>query len=195
MDFIDSSSRSKEGFSIIEILVVLSIISILIGVTLNRFTGQTSQKIHQADVESAINFLTLARAKANSGESDICRLTTESLYRIEVRLRDSNSLEYKHICYPTFSPIDLGGLSTPTPITGQMSVISTVSRFDVSSAIDVSSATIASFTRKGTTITNAKLQVTTSDRTPYNTCIQVCDTGSIVQRPVLCAAMPANVCN
>lgn len=190
MDFIDSSTRSKNGFTIIEILVVLSIISIFVGITLNRFTGQSSEKIHKANVDSTVDFLTIARAKASSGESDACPQTTESLYQIQVELKDTTSLIMKYVCTPTFSVVDTANL--PSPFNGQVSKITTTSILSTSPVVN---PVIVTYTRKGATITGADLQVSTSDKTPYNTCIRACDTGSIVQQSVLCSAMPANACN
>lgn len=187
MNFTNSSTRSKQGFTIIEILVVLSIISIFVGITLNRFTGQSSEKIHKANVDSTVDFLTIARAKASSGESDACPQTTESLYQIQVELNDSTTLIMKYVCTPTFSVADTANL--PTPFKGQVSQITKTSIMSATNPV------IVTYTRKGATITGADLQVSTSDKTPYNTCIRVCDTGSIVQQSVLCSAMPTNACN
>lgn len=183
----NSPTRSKHGFTIIEILVVLSIISIFVGITLNRFTGQSAEKIHKENVDSTVDFLTIARAKASSGESDSCPQTTESLYQIQVELNDTTTLIMKYVCTPTFSVADSTNL--PTPFKGQ------VSKITKTSILSATNPVIATYTRKGATITGADLQVSTSDKTPYNTCIRVCDTGSIVQQSVLCSAMPSNACN
>jgi len=182
----DSSTQSKNGFTIIEILVVLSIISIFVGMTLNRFTGQSSEKIHKANVDAMVDFLTLARAKASSGESDTCPQTTESLYQIQVELKSSTSLIMRYVCLPTF-PVN-GATVTPTPFDSQVSKATTTSSL---SAVGIASPIIVTYTRKGVTTTGADLQISTSDKTPYNTCIRICDTGSIVQTQNTCDSAAA----
>ncbi|MEI6327265.1 MAG: type II secretion system protein [Candidatus Roizmanbacteria bacterium] len=195
MHVIDSPTCPKNGFTIIEILVVLAIISIFIGFTLNRFTGQSSEKIHKANVDSTVDFITIAKAKASSGESNTCPQTTESLYQILVQLKTSTTLSMNYICTPTFSVAD--PLNLPTPFLVQQSRVTNTSIMTTS---DLANPIIATFTRKGVTMTGSDLQISTSDKTPYNTCIRVCDTGSIVQTQYTCGsaqgiAWSATACN
>ena len=181
-----SKKNSVSGFTLIEIVVVLSIISLFVGFTLNRFSGQTSEKIHKANVDAMVDFMTLARAKASSGESDTCSQTTESLYQIQVELKSSASLIMRYVCLPTF-PVN-GATVTPTPFDSQTSKVTKVS---ILSAVGVASPVIVTYTRKGVTTTGADLQISTSDQTPYNTCIRICDTGSIVQTQNACDSAAA----
>jgi prepilin-type N-terminal cleavage/methylation domain-containing protein len=65
-----SSKIKKHGFTLIEVIISISIITILLGISMTVFRALTDQQSLDRDVETAISYLLRARNQTITGENN-----------------------------------------------------------------------------------------------------------------------------
>jgi prepilin-type N-terminal cleavage/methylation domain-containing protein len=65
-----SSKKIKKGFTLIEILITISILTLLLGISMTAFSALTDQQSLDRDVETAISYLLRARNQTITGENN-----------------------------------------------------------------------------------------------------------------------------
>lgn len=86
----------RSGFTLIEILVVISIVVIMSAVTLASYNSFTDSRKLDVDTQKLMDVLELARQKADAGDSSIGTSTCGNLNSTEVRITTTGYTMYVH---------------------------------------------------------------------------------------------------
>lgn len=100
---------NNKSFTLIEILVVVSIIVLFSGITLAAYNNYTEEKKLEADARKIVDVFELARKKANSADASLCdrpspnqnevfhvgnftvAITSENTYQLRTECTDSDA--------------------------------------------------------------------------------------------------------
>ena len=97
---ISRTGRTKSGFTLMEMLVVLAIISIMLGVGVPFFRTSSQRAKLKAAVRGIISLLNYARMTAVGERNQVKALLEEGCIRIYVRHNDSWQSAGKQYCIP-----------------------------------------------------------------------------------------------
>ncbi|MEN9327751.1 MAG: hypothetical protein RI947_559 [Candidatus Parcubacteria bacterium] len=83
-----SSTNKHAGFTLIELIVVIAIMTLFFGISIANYNGFTAEKKFDAEVKKFVDILELAKSKARAG--DIGGFSCEDFDGYEVAFADPN---------------------------------------------------------------------------------------------------------
>jgi len=166
------------GLSIVEIMIVLSIVGLVTGLMLPRFQESTTQNVFKKDVAFFVENIGKAQSMATASNSRSCAYTdgadiTERLDHVKLIVVDANHYRIVPFCkYPPDSPSDPTLTPNPSFFLNQSNQSSNV----VPNGC-VANCVFASFYTDGSVIPGYDVSFQSGSQTPCN--ISISSTGLV----------------
>jgi prepilin-type N-terminal cleavage/methylation domain-containing protein len=133
-------NNHRNGFTLIEFLIVFAITSVVVGIGVNSFNAYNSTQIHNTSVLGVFNMLTSARAKSISQvKPDICGSNVLNGYEVRINIPGPD-YEQNVICGNNRYKMQQSKLNPRVSFSSASSVTSIF--FDVSTGIVTTPGTI-----------------------------------------------------